>query len=235
MHKHATCMFMVSSARKGPSNLTSDLIGQGQERVRAEQQRSLETRAMLVTAARRLFGDVGYHAAGTGEIVARAQVTRGALYHHFRNKEDLFEAVCRQVEGEISQKAQAATRAMEGQTRQRALASLRIYLELLATSRDVQRILLVDGPAVLGWERWRAIRSDFEFAGWVRTLSLLRDKGQIEPAPIEALAQIILAAIDEAVLAVAHAADPATVLTSMTAALTMLIGGLTLRGNGEDG
>ena len=210
------------------------IIDGGRERTRAAQQRSLDTRTALVATARQMFGEVGYHATGTGEIVAQAQVTRGALYHHFRNKEDLFEAVCRQVEHEVSTQAQAATLAMQGQTRQRALATLRIYVELLVSSRGVQRILLVDGPAVLGGERWRSMRSEFEFAGWVRTLSLLRDQGQIGPLPIEPLAQIILAAIDEAVLAVAHADDPATMLADMAEALTALIGGLTRYGPVED-
>jgi AcrR family transcriptional regulator len=213
--------------KEGREELVSDLAGGTVARGRAEQQRSLDTRATLVATARRLFGEIGYHATGTEDIVARAGVTRGALYHHFRNKEALFESVCRQVELELTTQAQAATLAMQGQTRQRAIASLRVYLELLETRYDVQRILLVDGPAVLGWERWRAIRSEFEFAGWVRTLSLLTEQGQMSPAPIEPLAQIILAAVDEAALAVAHAGDPKTMLADMMEALTMLIGGLT--------
>ena len=89
-------------------------------RQRAEQQRSHDTRAALITTARRLFAEQGYHATGTGEIVELAQVTRGALYHHFSNKEDLFEAVYRQAERELTQEAQTATLAMQGQPPRRA-------------------------------------------------------------------------------------------------------------------
>jgi AcrR family transcriptional regulator len=196
------------------------------QRLRAEQQRSQETRAMLVTTARRLFGEYGYHATGTREVVENARVTRGALYHHFKNKDELFEAVCRQVELDLTTEAESATSAMQGQIWPRVMASLRVYLELLATRRDMQRILLVDGPAVLGWERWKAIRSEFEFAGWVRSLSILTEQGQLVPVPIEPMAHIILAAIGEAVLAVAHAEEPGKTLVEMTQVLTLLINGL---------
>lgn len=195
-------------------------------RQRAEQQRSHDTRAALITTARRLFAEQGYHATGTGEIVELAQVTRGALYHHFNNKEDLFEAVYRQAERELTQEAQAATLAMQGQTSRRVIGSLDAYLKLLASRHDLQRILLVDGPAVLGWERWSAIRSEYELASWSRTLALLIEHGQMVPAPIEPIAQIIMSAINGAILAVAHATDPETRLDEMAQALTLLIGGL---------
>lgn len=196
------------------------------ERTRASQQRSLETRALLLGAARELFGANGYHATGTTEVVVKAQVTRGALYHHFANKEDLFETVYREVTQEMSDEAQAATQAMTGHTLQRAIATLRIYLALLATRRDVQRILLIDGPAVLGWERWRALRSEFAYAGWVQTFSLLAERDRLNDVPIEPMAQLILAAVDEATLAVAHADDPQAMLGKMTQALIVMIGGL---------
>jgi len=195
-------------------------------RLRAPQQRSHDTRAALVATARQLFANRGFHATGTGDIVELAQVTRGALYHHFKNKEDLFEAVYRQTELDLNEETQAATLALQGQTRRRVLASLEAYLKLLATRRDLQRILLIDGPVVLGWERWTAIRSEFELARWARTLALLIERGQMVQAPIEPLAQIIIAAINGAILAVAHTRDPDTTLTEMTQALTLLIGGL---------
>jgi AcrR family transcriptional regulator len=173
-----------------------------------------------------LFAAKGFHATGTGDIVELAQVTRGALYHHFKNKEDLFEAVYRQAELDLTEEAQAATLVLQGQTGQRVIASLEAYLKLLATRRDLQRILLIDGPVVLGWERWTAIRSEFELASWARTLALLIERGQMAQAPIEPLAQIIIAAINGAILAVAHATDPDTTLAEMTQALTLLIGSL---------
>ena len=209
------------ASRKNNSSLRAPRV-----QSRAEQQRAQDTRASLVATARKVFGEVGYHASATEDLVALANVSRGALYHHFKNKEDLFETVYRQVALELAEDAQSATLAMTGKTWPRAIATLRVYLELLAMRRDVQRILLIDGPAVLGWERWRALRSEFEFGGWVRTLSLLADQGQIVKGPIGPLAQIIVAAIDEAILAVAHARDTEKTLADMTEALAVLIGGL---------
>ncbi len=196
-------------------------------RVRAEQQRSQEMRASLLATARLLFGAKGYHATSIDEIVATTRVTRGALYHHFESKEDLFEAVYRQVEAQLTADAEAGTDAMRGQTQKRVMASLHIYLQLLVTRRDMQQILLIDGPAVLGWERWRAIRAEYEYAGWERTLSLLTQQGKTAPAAIAPIVQIILAAINEAVLAVAHADNPDKMLTDMTQILALLIGSLT--------
>ncbi len=197
------------------------------QRVRAEQQRSQDTRAALLATARSLFGTKGFHATSIGEIVATTCVTRGALYHHFETKEDLFEAVYRQVEAQLTADAEAGTDAMRGQTQKRVMASLQIYLQLLVTRRDMQQILLIDGPAVLGWERWRAIRAEYEYAGWERTLSLLTQQGKTAPTAIAPIAQIILAAINEAVLAIAHADNPDIMLADMTKILTLLIGSLT--------
>ena len=195
-------------------------------RLRAEQQRSHDTRAALVATARRLFADKGYHGTGTGEIVDQAQVTRGALYHHFKNKEDLFEAVYREVEQELMVESQTATLALEGQTPRRVIASLDVYLKLLATRRDLQRILLIDAPVVLGWERWTALRAEFELASWARTFALLIERGQMAPTPIKPLAQVMMSAINGAILAVAHATDPDQTLGEMTQVLTLLIGSL---------
>lgn len=180
----------------------------------------------MLATARRLFGEVGYHATGTEEVVAQARVTRGALYHHFKSKEALFEAVYRQVALEVAVDAQAETRSLTGQIWPRVMATLHVYLELLTSRREIQRILLIDGPAVLGWERWRALRAESDFAGWVRTFTLLAEQGQVAPMPIEPMAQIILAAVDEAILTAAHADDPKAALADMMQALSLLLGGL---------
>ena len=195
-------------------------------RVRSEQQRSLETRAALLKTAREQFGSVGYHATGIGDLAERTRVTRGALYHHFASKQDVFETVCRQIALELDADARASTQAMQGQTLQRAIATLRIYLQFFVTRRDVQRIMLIDAPAVLGWERLKALRAEFDLAGWVTTLRLLQQAGQLGPAPIDALAHILVAAIDEAILSIAHAEAPEIALNDMAEALGLLLLGL---------
>ena len=195
-------------------------------RVRSEQQRSLETRAALLETAREQFGTIGFHATGIGDLAERARVTRGALYHHFASKQEVFETVCRRVALDLDAEARAATQAMQGQTLKRAIATMRIYLEVFVTRHDVQRIMLIDAPVVLGWERWKALRGEFDLAGWSATLRLLQEAGQLGPAPIDALAHIIVAAIDEAILAIAHADDRERVLGEMAEALGLLLLGL---------
>jgi AcrR family transcriptional regulator len=193
---------------------------------KTEQARAGATRAALVKAARELFGKAGYHATGTNEVVALAQVTRGALYHHFGSKEVLFEAVWREVARDISAQAVAATRAMSGQTWPRVIAAVRTYFGLVATNREIQRILLLDGPAVFGWEHWRELQVECRLPGWVETLDLMAAKGLIEDQPREPLAHLILAVLDDAALTVAHATKPETALKEVMGAVEALLGGL---------
>ena len=193
---------------------------------RTEQARAATTRALLVNTARELFGQAGYHATGTNDVVARAAVTRGALYHHFPAKEDLFEAVYRQVADDLSAETNAATRSMEGQTWVRVIASVRAYLGLLAARPAIQRILLIDGPSVFGWTRWRTLQVECRLPGWVETLRLLTQQGMIADQPREPLAHLILAVMDDAALTIAHAADPEAALAEVMGAVETLLNGL---------
>jgi AcrR family transcriptional regulator len=116
--------------------------------------RSQATRRQLVTSARALFGARGYADVGTEEIVRAAGVTRGALYHQFRDKADLFAAVAEEVEAEIAERI--ATGAAD--TAADPVGALRIGAQLFlnaCTEPEVERIILLDAPAVLGWEAWR--------------------------------------------------------------------------------
>src|SRR5262245_8676207 len=117
--------------------------------------RSEATRSALIHAARRLFVAKGYFATGTEEIVAEANVgTRGALYHHFTDKQDLFRAVFDQVQTDLA----AATVINERDDPFDVLtAALQQFLDASAENRDVQQVLRIDGPAVLGWDQWRAL------------------------------------------------------------------------------
>jgi AcrR family transcriptional regulator len=171
---------------------------------KAEQ--SLETRAALIAAARELFAARGFADVGTEEIVRAAGVTRGALYHHFDGKRELFEAVYEELERElVEQVAQSA----ELQTSD-PLEILRIgALAFLDASEDpaVQRIALLDAPAVLGWQRWREIGMRYGLGVVQATLQAAVDAGVIEEQPVEPLAHMILGAIDEGAMLVARAND----------------------------
>src|SRR6266581_3125415 len=117
--------------------------------------RSEVTRQRLVSAARTLFGARGYADVGTEEIVQAAGVTRGALYHQFRDKADLFAAVAEEVEAEIAERiAGAAGAGAEADPGGALRSGARLFLEACAEPA-VERIILLDAPAVLGGEAWR--------------------------------------------------------------------------------
>ncbi|MGZ4563122.1 MAG: TetR/AcrR family transcriptional regulator [Mycobacterium sp.] len=177
----------------------------GRERTQAE--RAAETREALIAAARPLFAQRGFSEVALETIVRAAGVTRGALYHHFADKTELFAAVFERVEGEVAARMGEAI-AAANQTDPVEVMRLGAGFWLDACSEpEVQRIVLVDAPAVLGWTRWTEIGNRYNI-GLVR--ALLTDaveKGRIPPQPIEATALTMLGAIREATLYVARAED----------------------------
>src|SRR5215472_9342458 len=116
--------------------------------------RSQTTRRQLVRSARALFGARGYAGVGTEEIVRAAGVTRGALYHQFRDKADLFAAVAEEVEAEIADRIAAGAAGAAADPLAGLRTGARLFLDACAEP-DVERIILLDAPAVLGWEAWR--------------------------------------------------------------------------------
>ena len=118
-------------------------------------ERSRATRERLLAHARTLFGERGYAAVGTEEIVRAAGVTRGALYHQFRDKEALFEAVVEEVEAETTGAWRRRRPARATRSRSCAPAAGRSWR--CCADPQIERILLLDAPAVLGWDRWREI------------------------------------------------------------------------------
>src|SRR5690348_2578258 len=129
------------------------------ERPRTKAEQREATTAALIAAARELFAERGYANVGTEEIVQRAGVTRGALYHHFKGgKEELFRAVLVQLSAELMQRVVEAAGATNDPFEE-LVAGADAFLDASMTP-EIQRIVLIDGPSVLGWEVWRAIDSD---------------------------------------------------------------------------
>jgi AcrR family transcriptional regulator len=190
---------------------------------KAEQ--SLETRSALIAAARELFAARGFANVGTEEIVRAAGVTRGALYHHFDGKRELFEAVYEELERAlVEQVAQSA----DLQTSD-PLEVLRIgALAFLDASEDpaVVRIALLDAPAVLGWLRWREIGMRYGLGVVQATLQAAIDAGVIDEQPVEPLAHMILGAIDEGAMLVARADDGGKTREAVGAAVTRFLDAL---------
>jgi AcrR family transcriptional regulator len=174
---------------------------------RTQAERAAETREALIAAARPLFAAQGFADAALETIVRAAGVTRGALYHHFADKTELFAAVFEQVEGEVAVRMAEAI-AASGRTDPVEVMQLGAGFWLDASSDpDVQRIALVDAPAVLGWTRWTEIGNRYNI-GMVRALlTTAVETGRIPPQPIEATALTILGAMREVTLYVARAED----------------------------
>jgi AcrR family transcriptional regulator len=169
--------------------------------------RAAATRASLMAIARERFAAAGYHATSTTDLASLASLTRGALYHHFADKEALFEAVLRDMADDVNRRAQATVAGLSGDTWRQLVQSLEAYLELVAADPGVQRILLIDGPAVLGWERWRDVQAELIHADVVTTLRMLMDEGVAARRPPEPLAHLVLALLNEAALVIAHGTD----------------------------
>lgn len=187
--------------------------------------KSAATRGALIAVARANFTQSGYHQTGTNDLVALASVTRGALYHHFTDKKDLFEAVFRQVAEETAQRANQAAFAHSGNLWEKFLAAMESYLKLRADDPEAQRILTIEGPAVFGWERWRELQSD-TLDVIADTLVQLMDQKLIRRLPPRALASQISAALNDAALAVANSQNPESELRDQTAAMLGTLRGL---------
>ncbi|HVF74889.1 MAG TPA: helix-turn-helix domain-containing protein [Acidimicrobiales bacterium] len=174
----------------------------GHKRTQAE--RSASTRAALLAAGRELFTERGFAGAAREEIVERAGVTRGALYHHFTNKEDLFRAVLFEVEAEIGNRVAAA--ALQGTDPLDALRrGCQAFLDSAMDDAAVRRIVLLDAPAVLGWQAWRDIEAEHGIKLMKEGLEACVTAGVVPAAPLEPLAHMLLAALNEAALLVANA------------------------------
>jgi AcrR family transcriptional regulator len=190
----------------------------------AKAAQSEATRAKLVRAGRRLFGKRGFADVGTEEIVRAAGVTRGALYHQFADKRELFAAVFEDTEAELI--AEAARGAAATDDPVEALrGGFTAWLE--ACSRPaVQRIVLVDAPAVLGWEEWREIGERHGLGVTMAGLRAGMDAGALAPQPLRPLAHVMVGALDEAALYVARAEDTDTARDEMTQVLDRLVDSL---------
>ncbi|MCB0828594.1 MAG: TetR/AcrR family transcriptional regulator [Solirubrobacterales bacterium] len=182
------------------------------------------TRARLIRTARELFAERGYGGAGTEEIVSRARVTRGALYHHFADKRDLFRAVYEQVEEEAVART-GARMAEAGDPASVLRTGITAFLDL-CTEPAMARIALLDAPSVLGWQEWREIDLRYGLGLVVAGLRGGMDAGVIRPQPVVPLAHLLIGAISEAGMVIANADDPETARAEVESPLLGLLDGL---------
>jgi AcrR family transcriptional regulator len=193
---------------------------------RSQAERRAATRATLLASARTLFSTKGFAEVSTQAIVEAAGVTRGALYHQFADKVELFAAVYEVVEAEIvAQIAEGIVDAAPADQLEAMKVGAHLFLDL-CSAPDVQRITLIDAPAVLGWERWRAVGMKYGLGVIEAMLTQAVADGTIPDQPLRPTAHILLGALDEAALYVSRAEDQATAKRHMYAVCDRIIGGI---------
>jgi AcrR family transcriptional regulator len=202
-------------------------VNDGPAARRTQAERTAATRARLLEAGRHLFAADGYAAVPTQAIVDAAGVTRGALYHQFGDKSGLFAEVYEDVERELVTRISARIVAAEPVDQ---LAAMRTGARLFlaeCSAPDVQRIVLIDAPAVLGWERWREVGMKYGLGIIEAMLAQAMADGVIPDAPLRPTAHVLLGALDEAALYVSRATDADAALHEMYEVCDRVINGIT--------
>lgn len=193
---------------------------------RTQAERSAATREALVSAARALFGARGYADVGTAEVVQAAGVTRGALYHHFADKLDLFAGVFESVEEETTARIVAAVTAAGATDPITAMQLGTAAFLDVCTDPEMARIMLLEAPAVLGTQRWSDISYEHNMGLVQALITQGIEVGRIPAQPVAPLAHVLMGALREAALYLATAQDTATARAEVGAAMGRLIDGL---------
>ncbi|MGH2551152.1 MAG: TetR/AcrR family transcriptional regulator [Thermomicrobiales bacterium] len=192
-----------------------------------KKEQTAATTALLIDIARSMFTEQGYAGIGLEDLAARADVTRGAIYHHFRSKQGLFEAVLDTVQADIASAIEIAAQAFTDPWDQ-LVAGCHAFLEA-ACQPSARRIMLIDGPAVLGWQRWRELDAIHSGQLLEAVLGDLAGIGALEPRLVSASAAMLSGAMNEAALWLARAdvspEDAAAAHETLDRLLRSILGG----------
>lgn len=182
------------------------------------------TKRELVEVARRLFTARGYSHTSIDDVVEEAGVTKGALYHHFDNKLELFAAVAEQVEADLT--ARIARGPVGVQEPWDALLSgIERYLDE-CMNPEVERILLLEAPTVLGWERWRDLEARYGLGLTIVALELAMEAGALRRQDPEPLAHLLLGALGEGATYIVRAKSRKNARKEIGEALRAMLEGL---------
>lgn len=189
-----------------------------------QEERKARTRAAILEAATENFGTLGFAATSVDAIASQANVAKGAVYHHFRNKEELFECVFETVSSNVAAAVAASAKPDLGPLENMTLTTER-YFELCADP-PTARITLQDGPSVLGYERWKELDTA-HFGGLVTAgLASAMEAGAIVEQPVAPLSNIVLAAIQAAALDCAVQEDFETAAAGYLRSFEAILSGL---------
>ncbi|MFI0451300.1 TetR/AcrR family transcriptional regulator [Actinomadura sp. 6N118] len=197
---------------------------------RSQAERSDATTGQLTTAARRLFGTEGYATTSIDAVAAAAGVTKGAAYHHFKGKADLFRAVFVREQEEIAAELErAALAAPDSWTALRH--GVRVFLER-CTDPAFRQIVLLDGPAVLGWDGVREVEYDHTLRVLTLGMRAAAADGRLVDGDLATRAQMIFGALCEAGMLLARSGDPAAAQPAVEAEAERLLSALALAPSG---
>jgi AcrR family transcriptional regulator len=188
--------------------------------LKAEQ--SQATRAALIASAQELFGTRGYADVSTEEIVRATGVTRGALYHQFSSKLELFRAVYEELERQLVELIATSVMTSATDPLQALHAGAQAFLDA-AEDPAIQRIALLDAPSLLGWEEWRAIDLRYGLGLVEATVQAAMEAGLIVSQPVRPLAHLLLGALDEGAMLVARAQDKGKTRQEVSDSVTKLL------------
>jgi AcrR family transcriptional regulator len=188
---------------------------------RSRDKQAESTRTSLLAVARRLFAQRGYPEVSVDEIAQAAQVTKGALYHHFRDKLEIFRAVVEEIETETRARLVAAA-ARPGDGLIQLRAACHEYLDA-CTVEEVGRIVVLDSPAVLGWNAWCKINREYGLGFFMERLRAVRQ----DEVGIETSAQMLLGALNVAGRVIAQAGDRKAARAQVGATIDRLLAGIT--------
>lgn len=192
-------------------------------------ERSTATRRRILDAARSLFATKGWAGTSVDEVVRTAEVTKGALYHHFRDKTDLLRAVYEEQEqASVERLLELAVDVTDPLDQLRAGSRAFLTACLDPTFR---RIALVEAPAGLGWEEWREIDARYGFGLLRGAVEASMAAGRMRPMPVDQIAHLLLAALSEAALLLGQSSDPDGELDGIAGAFDALVDGLEVSGS----
>ena len=181
------------------------------------------TRTSIVASARALFAERGYAGVSIEDIVRRSRVTRGALYHHFRDKRELFATVCEEVHREATERVLEQSE-LENDALEELVRGTGRFLDL-CLDPEVRQIIIIDGSAVLGWDEHHAIEERYGLALLRAGLTLLAQQGRIPEDEVEPLANMLLGSVLEAGMDLGRAEDPHATRARYAAAFERVLRG----------